>query len=307
MSFLSKIKKGTADLPPRVVLSGPEGIGKSTFAANAPTPLFIAAEDGLTGLEQVDRFTPATFKELQDFLSEVEGAPTVEFKTLAIDTADWLERLIQDHCCKRDSQKNIESYGYGKGYKIVEPELVSLLAQLDRIRHKHRVGIIILSHVQIKTHTPPGSDPFDRYEMKGHKGFTGILREWPDFCGFAVYETFTTKDGNTKKTIGGERIIHTTWAPGWDAKNRYNLPDPITLDRERGYSALLDLIANSRNEAKPEPTKAELCDRVRTLAPLAQFPDEDGKKKFFTWLDTIDSAPVEEIKAGIRKLEQLVG
>ena len=307
MSFLSKIKKGTTDLPPRVVLSGPEGIGKSTFGAKAPKPLFIVSEDGLTGLEDINRLTPATFKEMLDDLADMERASSVDFRTLAIDTADWLERLIQDHCCKRDSKSNIEDYGYGKGYKIVEPELVSLLAQLDRIRHKHKVGVIILSHVQIKSHTPPGSDPFDRYEMKGHKGFTGILREWPDACLFAVYETFTTKNDGNEKTIAGERIIHTQWAPGWDAKNRYNLPDPLPLDRERGYSLLLEAIEQHRNKPAKRATPEELREKIRNLAPLAAFPDDDAKARFMGWFEGIETHPVEQLTAGLATLEKLVG
>lgn len=306
MSYLQKIKKGNVDLPPRVVLSGPEGIGKSTFGANAPNPLFLTAEDGLTGLEHVDRFTPENFKEFQGVLTEIEAEQSVSFKTLIIDTADWLERLIHDHCCKRDKQANIESYGYGKGYKIVEPELVSTLAQLDRIRHKHKVSVIILSHVQIKSHTPPGSDPYDRYEMKGHKGFTGILREWPDACLFAVYETFTTKNSGNEKVIGGDRIIHTQWAPGWDAKNRYNLPDPIPLDKDRGYSSLLDLIAEHRGAPQKQPTAEELRDRIRTLAPLAGFEDDEAKARFQAWFDKLESHPIDQLKVGLKSLEEKV-
>ncbi len=309
MSYLQKIKKGNADLPPRVVAAGPEGIGKSTFAANAPEPLFIAAEDGLTGLEHVDRFTPSTFDELKKFLDEIEGSAEIAFRTLAIDTADWLERMIHAHLCKAGGVKFIEDYakGFGKGYAAASAELVSLLAQLDRIRHKHKVSVIILSHVQIKSHTPPGSDPYDRYEMKGHKGFTGILREWPDACLFMVYETFLTKEkGGNEKVIGGERIMRTIWAPGWDAKNRYNLPDPIPLDKDRGYSALLDLIAEHRGAPQKQQTAEELRDRIRTLAPLAGFEDDEAKARFQAWFDKLETHPIDQLKAGLKSLEEKV-
>lgn len=309
MSFLSKIKKGVTDLPPRVVGAGPEGIGKSTFAANALDPLFIAAEDGLTGLEHLDRFTPSTFDELKSILNEIEAATAIQFKTLVIDTVDWLERLIHAQLCKQGGVKFIEDYakGYGKGYAAAATELTSMLAQLDRIRHKHRIAIVLLSHVHIKSHTPPGSDPFDRYEMKGNKQFTGILREWPDACLFMVYETFTTKDKGSEKVVGGDRIIHTQWAPGWDAKNRYNLPDPIPLDKDRGFSLVLDLIAEHRNKPVPPAAAEELRDRIRTLAPLAAFADDEAKTRFNKWAETLDSHPVDQLKAGLETLEKLVG
>jgi len=306
-TFLSKIKKGVEDLPPRATLCGPEGIGKSTFGANAPIPLFIAAEDGLTGLEHVDRFTPSTFEELKTFLNEIEAELSLSFKTLVIDTVDWLERLIQASLCKQGGVKFIEDYakGFGKGHAASAAELTSMLAQLDRIRHKHRIGILLLSHVHIKSHTPPGSDPFDRYEMKGNKSFTGILREWPDACLFAVYETFITKDKGNEKVIGGGRIIHTTWAPGWDAKNRYNLPDPLPLDRERGYTALLEAIEENKTKPVAPLTVEFLRERIRTLSPLAKFTSDEQELKFNEWLKKLDEHDIKQLKAGLGTLEKL--
>ena len=310
MSLLSKIKKGNADLPARIVIAGPEGIGKSAYASLAPNPLFIAAEDGLTGLEHLERFTPTTLEELKKLLDEVEGSKSLGYETLVIDTADWLERTIHASLCRAHNVRSIEEYGkgYGKGYVAAATELTSLLAQLDNIRHKQRMGIVVLSHVQIRTHTPPGSDPYDRYEMKGHKQFTGLLREWPDACLFMVYETFTTKDKGNDKVVGGERIMRTNWAPGWDAKNRYNLPDPIRVNRERGFAELLTDIAKYRNTPKLQLTDAELREKIRTLAPLASFPEEgDSKAKFDALYAQLDTLPHASLTAILARLEELVG
>jgi hypothetical protein len=137
MSILARVKRGDAELPPRILIAGPEGIGKSTIASQAPSPLFICSEDGLTGLEHVARFSPSSLQELNALLDELVTNPG-EYKSLVIDTADWLERMIYDGICKRDGKANIEDYGYGKGYTIAEQELVSVLAKLDQIRHAHR-------------------------------------------------------------------------------------------------------------------------------------------------------------------------
>lgn len=312
MSFLSKIKKGITDLAPRVVAAGPEGFGKSTFASHAPSPLFISAEDGLTGLEHVDRFTPSTFDECKRFIDDIEHSQSLAFQSLVIDTVDWLERLIHAHLCKKGNVAFIEDYakGFGKGYAAAATELVSLLAQFDRIRHKHGLNIIILSHVHIRSHTPPGGEPYDRYEMKGNKNFTGILREWPDACLFMVYETFVTKErGGSEKVVGGDRIMHTCWAPGWDAKNRYNLPDPLPLDRERGFSALLDAIGKHRTPVKPQLTEAELRATIRSLAPLAKFSDDeagtDARAKFAVIFAKLDTLPLSQLKPVLQRLEEI--
>ena len=41
-----RIKRGIQAGPQKVVLYGPEGIGKSTFAAQFPNPLFLDVEEG---------------------------------------------------------------------------------------------------------------------------------------------------------------------------------------------------------------------------------------------------------------------
>ena len=48
---LDDIKHGGDMKPPRILLYGVEGVGKTTFAACAPAPIFIRTEDGLGELE----------------------------------------------------------------------------------------------------------------------------------------------------------------------------------------------------------------------------------------------------------------
>jgi hypothetical protein len=291
MSILAKIKRGGESLPPRILLSGPEGIGKSTFGASAPSPLFISQEQGLTGLDHVARITPESYADVLATVDELT-ANAGEFKTLVIDTTDWLERSIHAFVCKRDGQQSIEGYGFGKGYKVAEFELSALLTKLDTLRERQKFGIILLSHVQIKTFTQPGGEQWDRYEMKGHKGFTGILREWPDACLFASYEVFKTKanGGKAEKTIGGGRIIQTAWSPGWDAKNRLGLPETLNLSYEEFDAAVQ---ANS-------PSK--LREQFKALLATAKMSAEDKAK----WAKTpVETLPADRIKVGILKLQSL--
>jgi len=51
MSVLEQIRTGKQSSPPRILLYGTEGIGKSTFAAQAPNPIFIPTEDGLNEID----------------------------------------------------------------------------------------------------------------------------------------------------------------------------------------------------------------------------------------------------------------
>jgi len=292
MSILKKIKRGGDELPPRIILSGPEGIGKSTFAAGAPNPLFIAQERGLTGLDHVERIEPANFGETLAMVDELQSGK-VEYQTLVIDTIDWLERSIHQFICERDSKSGIEDYGYGKGYKVAEQELVLLLNKIDALRSSKKVGIILLSHVHIRTFTDPAGEAWDRYEMKGHKGFTGILREWPDACLFAVYEVFKQKERGEQRerAIAGERVIRTQWSPGWDAKNRLSLPDTIPLD----YAEFAAAVASN--------SPATLRTRFSTLLATAKFASDADREKFAAVKP--EAVPPDRLKRGIAALEKL--
>jgi hypothetical protein len=291
MSILSQIKRGGETLPPRVLLSGPEGIGKSTFAANAPSPLFISQENGLTGLDHVAHLSPTSFADVLEMVDELTASPS-EYKTLVLDTMDWLERSIHAFICARDGKQNVEDYGYGKGYKVAEAELVLLLNKLDALRSTQKVGVILLSHVQIKAFTSPEGTQWDRYEMKGHKGFTGILREWPDACLFAVYEVHKMKERgeNRERVIGGDRIIHTSWSPGWDAKNRLGLPEVLPLSYE-DFAVAVE--ANS-------PAKL----RGEFMALLESSTLDAAARKAWTKTPVETLAP-DRIRAGIAKLQKL--
>ena len=290
-NILSKIKRGDSELPPRIVLAGPEGIGKSTFASKAPNPLFIAAEDGLTGLEHVQRITPSTLDEFYsvlDTLAVNDGG----YKTVVIDTADWLERFVAAGICKRDNQDNIEAYGYGKGYTLLEAEMVRVLQKLDVLRSK-RIGIVILSHVNIRTFTDPSGPTWDRYEMKGHKKWTGLLREWPDACLFSVREVFKKKEKTGREVaIGGDRVMHTVWSPAWDAKNRLNLPETLNLDWDEFQTAV------------QENSPAALRERAKKLFSTAKIEATD-KPRWEKWFAGIENQSPDKVKTVIEKLTTL--
>lgn len=290
-NLLSKIKRGNSDIPPRILLAAPEKLGKSTLGSKAPNPLFICSEDGLTGLEHVARFTPESLDDLNALLNEFI-AKGCEYKWLVFDTTDWLERLIHVSICKRDGKSNIEDYGYGKGHTVAEGELAAILKKLDELRQKRLVGILMLSHVHVRTHNDPRGESWDRYEMKGGKKFTGILREWVDANLFGAYEVFKTKKDGKEKTIGGDRKIYTELSPAWDAGNRLNLPAEINMEWD-------DL-----ERAITENSIGSLRSKVRGLYATAKIP-EAQKKAWETSVSNLDSLTADRLKVAIEKLSSI--
>jgi hypothetical protein len=95
MSLLTKIQRGRASKPPRILVYGTEGIGKTTFASQTPSPIFIQTEDGMDHVAS-DRFPLAqTYDDVYASLRDIHHEPH-DYGTLVVDSLDWLERLIFD-------------------------------------------------------------------------------------------------------------------------------------------------------------------------------------------------------------------
>lgn len=96
--ILMKIIKGKIESAQKVVIYGPEGIGKSTFAAQFPEPLFIDTEGSTKEMDLSRLEKPTSWAMLKNQIAFVKANPTV-CKTLAIDTIDWAEQLCINDIC----------------------------------------------------------------------------------------------------------------------------------------------------------------------------------------------------------------
>jgi hypothetical protein len=107
MSLLETIHSGNRQQAPRLLIYGSEGIGKSTCAANAPNPIFIATEDGLDQIA-CDSFPLAkTFSEAMNCF-HILANEKHDYQTVVLDSGDWYERLVWDQVCKDFGVKHIE-------------------------------------------------------------------------------------------------------------------------------------------------------------------------------------------------------
>lgn len=252
---LSNVVRGKLDRPVRVLLYGTEKVGKSTWAAQAPNPIFLCSEDGTANLD-VARFPePHTFSEVLDAVDALiaDSKDDFGFKSLILDTVDWLEPLLFSAVLSnagKNPNDGIESIGYGKGYIAAVDLWRTLLARLDRLRSVRHMHIVLLGHATIKPFNNPQGDNFDRYCLKMNDKSAGVLKEWVDAVLFANYEILTYKADKLGKAKGvgdGARIVHTQKRDAFDAGNRYNLPDTIPLAWEDFWAGVN---ANSERAGK---------------------------------------------------------
>lgn len=248
LASISKTKRAMA--PPRLVVYGEHGCGKTTLAASAHKPIFLPLEDGLTGLE-VDAFPILkSWKEVKEAMNALAGQ--ADFGTVAIDSLDWLEPLIWDQVCATHETKvsSIEDIGYGKGYVAAVSYWREFLDLCDRLRAQG-MAVILIAHSEIKRFAAPDSEGYDRFQIKLHRMASAVVQEWADVIGFAQFETQIKKQDagfgkvNARGVSTGRRLLHVVEKPAYVAKNRYGMPDTIPL----AWDALVSAIQNPTNQA----------------------------------------------------------
>jgi len=226
-----------------MVFHGQAGIGKTSFAAQAPNPIFLLSR-GETGLHtlidngllpELPNLEIGTWSDLLGIIDELTTTKTSR-ETCVLDAADGFEKLCNRHVRNADyggdgSEKGFE--GYQRGYKTVaNGPWQELLAALDRLREVKRMGIILLAHTGVGNFKNPNGSDFNRYTPAMAKYSWEITFPWADIVLFGEREIVTVKekgDAKPKGRGGSTRIIHTEYDAVSDAKNRHNLPPEIKM------------------------------------------------------------------------------
>jgi hypothetical protein len=263
-----KIKSGKQAKPRRILLYGIHGIGKSTWAAKAPRPIFLDLEDGLNDIACDKSERIEAFGGVIDSISWLVQNRH-DYQTVVIDTVDWLESLIWKAVCQRNGNApSIEKVGggYGKGYIFALDEWNFLIRGLEALRTRRGMHAILLAHCQVEKFNDPETDTYDRYAPNLNKHASALLQEWADEVLFASRKKFIRKQDvgfNKERTIAvgtDERYLQTQETAGVHAKNRLGLPVelPFTWD---AYAAYLPKLG-APEVSKPEPTGGDIAGLV---------------------------------------------
>ena len=229
---MMKLSGGKKKTPQRVVIYGPEGIGKTTLASKFPSPVFIDVEQGSNHLDVIRTPVPTSWSMLLGIVNEFAKPGWHDRKTLVIDTADWAEMLCGKHVCAAHQITSInEPNSFGRGFLLLENEYAKLLDTLSLCQDRGNINTVILANAQMrKFEQPDEAGSYDRWELKLQKKVSALLKEWADMVLFTNYKTTVTDVDGKKKAAGGRRVIYTSHHPCWDAKNRHDLPDMFDMD-----------------------------------------------------------------------------
>jgi len=245
---LAGVKRGVSTVAPRIVLYSSHGVGKTTWAASAPNPIFLQAEDGLGVIE--DAATFGLLRHYDQFMSAIgellEGDH--DFKTVVVDSLDHLEPMVWAKVCELNNWSSIEDPGYGKGYTAALERWRELLDGMNALRDEKGMTVIYLAHATVKRFDSPETEPYDRYQIKLHEKTSALVQEAADCVFFANFRVSIEKtDVGFKKTVsrgksGGQRLLYTEERPAFMAKNRYKMPESIPMPEENGFAVFADYV-----------------------------------------------------------------
>lgn len=222
----------------KIILYGRYGMGKTTLASMAPTPVFIGLDDGgrkikhpktrenlnhIPGIE--------TFQDVRDVLHQHDLFN--DYKTIVIDTGTQLQHLGLEHVFAtirgpKDHIKctNIEQYGYHKGYRHLYDVMHHILGDLDSLVKQGKHVIIVCQKAQAKISNTGGEDflcdtPDLQTDPKAN--IAANYMSWADHIFMIDHHNIITED--KKATAVGGRVVRVHSEIHFEAKSRSLSPE----------------------------------------------------------------------------------
>ena len=276
-----KISKGKQVRAQKVVIYGPEGVGKSTLSSDLPSPLFLDAEGGTDHLD-CERVIANKMSDITNAVNSLQ-LDTQKYKTLILDTVDWVEKKMSSELCAKHNVDSIEKVegGYGKGYTMLEESMMKFLSSLDRLREKG-MHVVLLAHSKVQRHEDPElASSYDRYQLKLEKKTSALVKEWADALLFFNFVTKVTDRAGTmgsKRGVGGkERVLHTERTAAFDAKNRHNLHGAIKVPSENPASEISVIFENIKKQNNQRSELESILKSAGTKKEIDSFLKSTGK------------------------------
>jgi hypothetical protein len=256
----------------KVVIYGPEGIGKTTFASQFPDPLYVDTEGGTNQLN-VARIDPAP-KSWNELLGIIEAVKVERpCATLVLDTADWAEMLCINHLCIKNKWDSIETPGYGAGYTAIKEEFGKLLNKLSDLV-EIGINVVFTAHaITRRFDRPDEASSYDRWELKLQRKTAPLVKEWADVLLFANYKIIVENvdagmNQKKGKARGGKRVMYAEHHPCWDAKNRYGLSGELEFDFKVIEPFITTAASTQQSSAiTPQPIQQSVPQPAQTAIP----------------------------------------
>lgn len=260
-----KFTRSSINKPPKIVIFGREGIGKSTFASQAPNPIFIATEDRINHLGvEAPEYAPGRNYAIsyEEVISALRWLLVNEhgFKTLVIDTVDSLQNFLYTNVCKIAGTKDIQdmkTFPYQRGYEIAgkrwAEEVTSLVEALNT---QKKMWVIEISHVEVENVNEPDKEPYTKFTLPLHKKHIKphVINN-ADIIGFIDQKVIVSEEGKAKTT--GELVLKFKRSPAYNSKDSYGLPDILPFRKEDSWGTFIAALSPLLKKEKGDLTGAK--------------------------------------------------
>jgi hypothetical protein len=262
---LKDLKSVRSILPPRGLIYGPAGKGKTTLASEFPLPVFLQVEDGTPGDLELQSFGHLqSYDAVMGYIGVLYNEAH-EFQTAVIDGIDKLEPLIWKQACVDNNWDSIEAPGYGKGYIAADRYWTDLLEGLNALRRDRGMAVILIAHSEIIRFDDPRTASYSRFDFRLHKRAHALIEDEMDMILFVNDDASVKEEDqgfNKKRSVAKDSTstwIYTQGRPSLNAKNRYGMPAKLNFQKGKGFLKLAPYFPGSdlpRDEDQPQAEKA---------------------------------------------------
>ena len=226
--------------PPRLVLVGGPGMGKTTFGTQCDSPVFIITEDGCEA--RVSKIPKSgRIEKWEDLLAAVGYLikEDTDKKTVVLDTLNAAEALCKDYILNTKfggrmlPERGKEGYmSWAQGDRLMQQEFIRLINGLDILRSKKNMFVVLVCHEGLHKQGNALGDDFLKIGGAMSKYTWPTALEWADQVGHVTKDHVSVmKQGDkvAKQKGSNKRVCYFEGGPGRDAKSRagYEMPETI--------------------------------------------------------------------------------
>lgn len=239
---ISHLRMGAGRKPPIGCVYGASGVGKTTFACSWPSPIALQSEDGLTSPDLQHIPTLGVMNSYEDVLQGLKviylNAHDHGWKTLVVDTLSKLEPMIEDYVSRKHfGGQRLGEVAYGKGWPALVDEVRTFVTAVSAFRNDLGMNVLLVDHSRVITMNPPDGDAFKRHSLAVSDRATPVIIRDLDFLLYAAVPITTIAKGEARfgkqetRAMADRPRLYCTPAGGYEAKNRYNMPPFVLLER----------------------------------------------------------------------------